>query len=64
MYKKYQLRDTILKQPVAEMMGLDTSNPTTLWKDKALVALNVAVLHSFKACTGNVQQFSQRIIAK
>ena len=33
---------------VAEMMDLDTSRNGTLWKDKALVELNVAVLHSFK----------------
>jgi nitric oxide synthase oxygenase domain/subunit len=29
-------------------LGLDTKNPTTLWKDRALVELNVAVLHSFQ----------------
>ena len=33
---------------VAEMMNLDTSRNSTLWKDKALIELNVAVLHSFK----------------
>ncbi|MFP3514162.1 nitric oxide synthase oxygenase, partial [Peribacillus sp. SIMBA_075] len=33
---------------VADLMGLDTSREATLWKDKALVELNVAVLHSFK----------------
>jgi len=33
---------------VAEMMGLDTSRESTLWRDKALVELNIAVLHSFK----------------
>ena len=33
---------------VAELMGLDTSKPDTLWKDKALVELTYAVLHSFK----------------
>lgn len=33
---------------VAAIMGLDTSRETTLWKDKALVELNLAVLHSFK----------------
>ncbi|MEV7969085.1 nitric oxide synthase oxygenase [Sphaerisporangium sp. NPDC088356] len=32
---------------VAERLGLDTSNERTLWKDHALVELNVAVLHSF-----------------
>lgn len=29
-------------------MGLDTRNPTSLWKDKALVEINIAVLHSFQ----------------
>ncbi|MGE6366791.1 nitric oxide synthase oxygenase [Bacillus paramycoides] len=33
---------------VAEMMNLDTSRNSTLWKDKALIELNIAVLHSFK----------------
>ncbi|MGX7828772.1 nitric oxide synthase oxygenase [Actinokineospora sp. 24-640] len=34
---------------VAERMGLDTSSQATLWQDRALVELNVAVLHSFAA---------------
>lgn len=29
-------------------MNLDTRTPVTLWKDKALVEVNVAVLHSFQ----------------
>ncbi|MEK5078926.1 nitric oxide synthase oxygenase [Solibacillus sp. FSL W7-1436] len=33
---------------VAETMGLDTSMNASLWKDRALVELNVAVLHSYK----------------
>ncbi|MCA1055980.1 nitric oxide synthase oxygenase [Rossellomorea aquimaris] len=33
---------------VASCMGLDTSRASTLWKDKALIELNIAVLHSFK----------------
>jgi nitric-oxide synthase, bacterial len=33
---------------VAARMGLDTSSPSTLWKDRAMVELNVAVLHSFQ----------------
>lgn len=28
-------------------MGLDTSKDQTLWKDKALVELNIAVIHSY-----------------
>lgn len=30
-------------------MGLDTRNPTSLWKDKALVEVNIAVLHSYQS---------------
>jgi nitric-oxide synthase len=33
---------------VAAAFGLPTTTNTTLWKDRALVELNVAVLHSFK----------------
>ena len=32
---------------VAEAMNLDTSRNATLWKDRALVELNAAVLHSY-----------------
>lgn len=32
---------------VARLMGLDTSSDRTLWRDRALVELNLAVLHSF-----------------
>ncbi|WP_239062525.1 nitric oxide synthase oxygenase [Streptomyces sp. SID13031] len=32
---------------VAERMGLDTSTESTLWRDRALVEINRAVLHSF-----------------
>ncbi|MFC5823769.1 nitric oxide synthase oxygenase [Nonomuraea insulae] len=34
--------------PVAERLGLDTSTERSLWRDHALVELNVAVLHSFE----------------
>lgn len=33
---------------IATKMGLDTYTPISLWKDKALVEANVAVLHSFR----------------
>ena len=33
---------------IAECMQLDTSNNTSLWKDKALVELNYAILYSFQ----------------
>ena len=34
---------------LARRMGLDTRSSTSLWRDRALVELNVAVLHSFRA---------------
>lgn len=33
---------------VARVVGLDTTRHATLWKDRALVELNLAVLHSYK----------------
>ncbi|MPY16859.1 MULTISPECIES: nitric oxide synthase oxygenase [Paenibacillus] len=33
---------------IAELMGQDTSSESTLWRDRALVELNYAVLYSFK----------------
>ncbi|WP_332630848.1 nitric oxide synthase oxygenase [Halalkalibacter flavus] len=33
---------------VAELMGLETTRDSTLWKDRALIELNEAVLYSFK----------------
>ncbi|MET9953685.1 nitric oxide synthase oxygenase [Streptomyces sp. NPDC006339] len=33
---------------IAEHLGLNTSTDTTLWRDRALVELNIAVLHSFQ----------------
>jgi nitric-oxide synthase len=33
---------------IAQQLGLDTRSDRTLWKDRALVELNLAVLHSFK----------------
>ncbi|XP_053625509.1 nitric oxide synthase-like [Plodia interpunctella] len=34
-------------EAVANKMGLDTNSYASLWKDKALVEINIAVLHSF-----------------
>lgn len=34
---------------IAEKLGLDRRSPRTLWQDRALVELNVAVLHSYAA---------------
>lgn len=33
---------------MADIFGLDTTKQASLWKDRALVELNIAVLHSFK----------------
>lgn len=33
---------------LAELMGLDVSSETTLWRDRALIELNYAVLYSYK----------------
>ena len=33
---------------VAEMMGLDIRSRQSLWRDRAMVELNAAVLHSFR----------------
>ncbi|CAH2013210.1 unnamed protein product [Acanthoscelides obtectus] len=35
-------------ETIALNMGLDTRTPITLWKDKAMVEANLAVLHSFQ----------------
>ncbi|XP_038059135.1 nitric oxide synthase-like protein isoform X2 [Patiria miniata] len=37
-----------LMETTATKMGLDTTSNMTLWKDKALVETNLAVLHSFQ----------------
>ncbi|MEU4620085.1 nitric oxide synthase oxygenase [Actinoplanes sp. NPDC023801] len=34
---------------VGRLLGLDTADESTLWRDRALVELNRAVLHSFKS---------------
>ncbi len=33
---------------VAKGMGLDTHSHTSLWMDRAVIELNIAVLHSFQ----------------
>jgi nitric-oxide synthase, bacterial len=35
---------------IAERMGLNTRSKLSLWKDRALIELNCAVLHSFTQC--------------
>ncbi|CAG5925376.1 unnamed protein product [Menidia menidia] len=37
-------------EDVANKMGLDTRKTSSLWKDQALVEINIAVLHSFQTC--------------
>lgn len=37
------------QQKIALKMDLDTRTSTSLWKDKTLVEVNVAVLHSFQS---------------
>ena len=36
-----------MAETIAKAMGLDTSSEQTLWRDRAFLELNVAVLHSF-----------------
>ncbi|MDT5000757.1 MAG: nitric-oxide synthase, bacterial, partial [Mycobacterium sp.] len=38
-----------LSKVAAELMGLDTTDEQTLWRDRAVIELNRAVLHSFNA---------------
>ncbi len=33
---------------IADVLGLDTSSEATLWRDRAFLELNVAILHSFQ----------------
>lgn len=47
---------------IADMMGLDTSSVRTLWRDKALIELNHAVLHSFR--TSGVHMVDHHTVAK
>lgn len=36
-------------QKIALKLNLDTRTPTSLWKDKTLVEVNIAVLHSYQS---------------
>lgn len=40
-------------QRVGRRMGLETQKLSSLWKDQALVAINVAVMHSFQVNKAN-----------
>ena len=44
--RTYRAADLLL---AAARMGLDMSKDRSLWRDQAMVELNVAVLHSFDA---------------
>ncbi|WP_166481945.1 nitric oxide synthase oxygenase [Scytonema sp. UIC 10036] len=47
--RNFSDRDRYNMLPIlAEKMGLDCSETSTLWQDLALIELNVAVLHSYK----------------
>ena len=35
-------------KPVALALGLDTKNEASLWRDRAIVEIDVAVMHSFR----------------
>ena len=39
---------TLFFQDIAERMGFDTRKSSSLWKDRTLVEVNVAVLYSFQ----------------
>ncbi|KOB70820.1 Nitric oxide synthase [Operophtera brumata] len=43
----FELPREIVMENVAQKMGLDTNSFVSLWKDKALVEVNIAVLHSY-----------------
>ncbi len=38
-----------MRPVIARRMGLSTASDRTLWKDKAMTGLNLAVLHSYAA---------------
>ncbi|XP_031623820.1 nitric oxide synthase [Contarinia nasturtii] len=38
-----------LIEKIAQKLDLDTRTPTSLWKDKTLVEVNIAVLHSYQS---------------
>ncbi|XP_041348761.1 nitric oxide synthase, inducible-like [Gigantopelta aegis] len=37
-----------ITETVAQMMGVDTQSPLSLWKDQAFLEVNIAVLHSYQ----------------
>lgn len=42
------IHSNILLQIIATKLELDTRTPTSLWKDRTLVEVNLAVLHSYQ----------------
>lgn len=47
---KDQLTPSLPLQEVGRRMGLETHKLASLWKDRAVIEINVAVLHSFQVC--------------
>lgn len=43
-----ELAKFLFAQKIALKLNLDTRTPTSLWKDKTLIEVNLAVLHSFQ----------------
>lgn len=48
-----------LARLVAERLGLDTSTDRTLWRDRVIVELNRAALHSFDAAGVSIEQAAE-----
>lgn len=48
-------------QEVANRMALDTRKTSSLWKDQALVEVNIAVLHSFQVRIWNLDSQNWRV---
>uniref|UniRef100_A0A8B9JJ06 Nitric oxide synthase n=1 Tax=Astyanax mexicanus TaxID=7994 RepID=A0A8B9JJ06_ASTMX len=44
----FEIPDDLVLEEVATMMGLDTRKTSSLWKDQALVEINIAVLYSYQ----------------
>ncbi len=45
-------------QEVATMMGLDTRKTSSLWKDQALVEINIAVLYGFQVGWAHMDEWT------
>ena len=45
-------------QTIAEKMDLNTSITSSLWKDRAIVEMNIAIIHSFQVCSYSYNLYS------